>query len=51
MASFDVTLVRIGNVTVEADSAEEAATIADALPESKICWGSFSVTDVQEEEG
>jgi len=50
MGKYDVTVVRIGNITVEADSAAAAAAIADKMPKEKIHWGEPAVTDAREEE-
>lgn len=46
---YDVTVTRVGSVSVDADSPEEAMEKADKLPSSAITWADdFAPTDAQE---
>lgn len=46
---YDVTVTRVGSVSVDADSPEEAMEKADKLPSSAITWADdFTPTDAQE---
>ena len=51
MKKFDVTFVRYGFATIEAETEEEAWIKAEAYGKEDISWSDeFETTDVQEEE-
>lgn len=51
MKEFDVTFVRYGFATIEAETEEEAWQIAEGYGKEDITWSDeFETTDVQEEE-
>lgn len=49
---YEVTIVRTGNICVEADNPERAMKIANTKPEESISWcDDWEVTDCIENEG
>lgn len=52
MAKFDVTVVRIGSLSIEADTAEEAMRLSEGYGNDDVVWGDwFEATDAQREGG
>ena len=51
MKKFDVTFVRYGFTTIEAETEEEAWKLAEAYGKEDITWSDeFETSDVQEED-
>lgn len=50
MPKYDVTLTRIGYVTVEAEDSVEAMAIAEKLTDEKIGWMDADVTEIRRNE-
>jgi hypothetical protein len=52
MAKFDVTVVRIGSLSIEADTAEEAMRLSEGYGNDDVVWADwFEATDAQREGG
>ena len=48
MAKFDVTVVRIGSLSIEADTAEEAMRLSEGYGNDDVVWADwFEATDAQ----
>lgn len=48
MKTFDITAMRIGFVTIEAETKEEALEIAESIGTDKFEWAEVDITDCQE---